>query len=119
MSFKVRLMRAFFSGSILLIAQAAPAFAEKVTLKCSNGQGGAIMYFTIDTVAKTMTETANNQVFGTYPAKITNDAVTWISSKMRGTYDRHTGLVSNWMTFNGYTKMYETASCVRAPAAPF
>jgi hypothetical protein len=37
MSFKGRMVRAFFGGSILLIAQAVPAFAEKVTLACSYG----------------------------------------------------------------------------------
>ena len=37
MSFKGRMVRSFFGGSILLIAQAVPAFAEKVTLACSYG----------------------------------------------------------------------------------
>jgi hypothetical protein len=114
MSFMDRMIRAFCGASILLIAQAVPAFAEKVTLACSLGTGFITTYWTIDTVAKTMKEQS-----GTYPAQITDDAVSWYSQKMTNTYNRQTAQISGWMSFNWETHQMEPTPCVRAPPAPF
>ena len=120
MSFKGRMVRAFFGGSILLIAQAVPAFAEKITLACSYGGNTVTSYITIDTVAKTVKESIWTTT-DTYPARITDDAITWYSRKhnMSGTYNRQTRQLSNWMSFNGVTHAFDPVPCARAPAAPF
>lgn len=119
MSFKDRLMRAFFGGSILLIALAVPAFAEKVTLGCSTGPGYVTFYLMVDTVAKTVKESAGTYT-GTFPAQITDDAVTWHSRNMLSIYNRISGqITSGWNVFNGETHQMEPVSCVRARPTPF
>ena len=77
-------------------------------------------YITIDTIAKTVKELIWTTT-DTYPAQITDDAVTWYSRKhnMSGTYNRQTRQLSNWMSFNGYTHAFDPVPCARAPAAPF
>jgi hypothetical protein len=92
-------------GSILIIAQAVPAFAEKVTLKCGNGAGYAVMYYTIDTIAKTVSVNlgASNNLNGTYPARITEDGVVWESRGPNGKmytarYDRSRAGYCGWET---------------------
>src|ERR1039457_2465148 len=102
------MIRVLVVSSILMIAQIAPAFAEKVTLACSQGPDKIVFHLTIDTDTKTMTETGTST--GVYPAKITDDAVTSyskINPDVRNTYNRQTAQLSGWMTLNGYTHMLE------------
>jgi hypothetical protein len=102
-----------------LTVSATPAFAAKVTLGCSKGPGFVTSYFTIDTDAKTVTEYSPS---GTYPAQITDDAVTWYAANepyppwrnMLNTYNRNTAQLMGWITAFSY---YE--SCVKAPDRPF
>jgi hypothetical protein len=100
-----RMIRALGIGSILVVVQAVPAFAEKVTLKCGNGAGYSVMYYTIDTIAKTVSVNlgASSGLNGTYPAQITEYAVVWESrgpdGKMhRASYDRSRAGYCGWET---------------------
>ena len=104
------------------VVLATPAFAEKVTLACSLGAGRVTFYYTIDSDAKTVTETD-----GTYPAQITDDAVTWTATNepyttgsmaawrnMPSTYNRNTAQYWGWTSAFKYW-----VPCVKAPARPF
>ena len=53
-----RMIRALGIGSILVIAQAVPAFAEKITLACSYGGDYVTLYYTFDLAAKTVVDHA-------------------------------------------------------------
>ena len=119
MGLKDRRLRAFFGGSILLIALAGPAFAEKVTHGCSLGPGYSTFYLTVDTVAKTVNESAGTYT-GAFPAQITDDAVTWHSHDVLSIYNRLSGqITSGWNVLNGETHQMEPVSCVRARQSPF
>lgn len=64
-------------GTILVIVQAVPAFAERVTLACSLGAGYHAEYLTIDTNARTVKgDNGESNINGTYPALITEIALT-------------------------------------------
>ena len=119
MSFSDRMIRVLGFGSILVIAQAVPAFAERVTLACSLGAGYHVEYFTIDTNARTVkVDNGASYINGTYPVKITEDAVVWQSKgpdgKMyRAEYDRKRARYCGWET-NGCGA--ERTPCVRDTA---
>jgi hypothetical protein len=113
------MIRVLVIGSILLIAGVVPAFAEKVTLACSE-PGSGLVYLTIDTIAKTVKDP-----LGTYPAQITDDAVTWYAGNggwpnVLNTYDRQTAQYRGWMTVQyGNINNLGTLTCVKAPERPF
>ena len=65
------MIREFAIGSILLIAQAVPAFAEIVPLACTSDR--ITIHIVFDTDARTVTETDNH----TYPMQMTDLQVTW------------------------------------------
>lgn len=120
MNLKASMVRGFFGGAMLLIAQAVPAAAEKVTLGCSLGPGYVTFYITIDTVAKTVKENSNAYTGGPFPAQITDDAVTWHSHNMLSIYNRISArMTSGWNVLNGETHQMESVSCARAGPAPF
>jgi hypothetical protein len=120
MSFKVEMIRGFFVASVCLFAQVIPAFAEKVTLACSvDSTRYVTQYLTIDTDAKTVKESTQGGDLGTYPAEITDDAVTWYSQGVPATYNRTTAQLSYWGSLNGYTHQQEPVPCVRAQPRPF
>jgi len=103
------MIRVLVIGSMLLIAQAAPAFAEKIYLACSYDSSQYVTtYITFDTDAKTVKEPA-----GTFKARITDDAVTWFSRNAPATYDRQTRQLSFWLS----NQM--PVPCVRATEPPF
>lgn len=117
-----RMIRALGIGSILVIAQAVPAAAEKITLKCGLGAGYSVMYYTIDTNARTVSVDlgAGSGLNGTYPAQITEYAVVWESrgpgGKMhRAMYDRKRAGYCGWET--GECNGSYITPCVR-DAAP-
>lgn len=64
------MIRVFVVGSILLIAQAAPAFAEKVTLACGQGPGSIVFYLTIDSDAKTVEASNGYTVMSMAPIRL-------------------------------------------------
>jgi hypothetical protein len=66
------MIRELAIGSILLIAQAVPAFAEIVPLACTNDSDGIAFQIVFDTDALTVTD--NNH---TYPIQMTDLQVTW------------------------------------------
>jgi hypothetical protein len=65
------MIRELAIGSILLIAQAVPAFAEIVPLACTSDR--ITIHIVFDTDARTVTETDNH----TYPMQMTDLQVTW------------------------------------------
>jgi hypothetical protein len=67
------MIRELAIGSILLIAQAVPAFAEIVPLACTNDSDGTTEHIVFDTDARTVLETNNH----TYPMTMTDLQVTW------------------------------------------
>jgi hypothetical protein len=69
------IVRLFVVGPMLLIAQAIPAFAEKVDLMCPAWENHGAYYFTIDTEVMTVKDED-----GTHPAQITADEVRWFKN---------------------------------------
>ena len=67
------MIRELAIGSILLIAQAVPAFAEIVPLACTDDSKGTTHNIVFDTDARTVLETDNQ----TYPMTMTDLQVTW------------------------------------------
>jgi len=113
------MVRVLVLSSIFLFTSVVPAFAEKVTLACSADPNRyVIIYITIDTDAKTVTDSHTAQ---TYPAQITADTVTWEDSMASvpgpgpiSTYNRNTAILSGGFGFNG-----ASVPCKRAPPPPF
>jgi hypothetical protein len=73
------MIRELAIGSILLIAQAVPAFAEIVPLACTDDSDGTTHHIVFDTDARTVGEidnplATNNQ---TYPMTMTDLQMTW------------------------------------------
>lgn len=117
-----RMIRVLGIGSILVIAQAIPAFAEKVTLACSLGPGYSVSYLTIDTIAKTVTDSSVKEHTGTYPAQITENDVVWEAPGITGhvyrsRYDRQRNGYCGWQT-NGCNGS-DITPCVRAAPRQF
>jgi hypothetical protein len=118
MSFKDRTIRVLFVGSILLIAQAVPALAEKVTLVCSLGPGYVTAYFTFDLAAKTVKHNST----GTFAIRVTDDEISWNSHGYKGEWsDRWLASIYNRQTTQ--LTIYEpngpdTMTCQRAPSGP-
>ena len=73
------MIRELAIGSILLIAQAVPAFAEIVPLACTDDSKGTTHNIVFDTDARTVLETDNPRETGnhTYPMTMTDLQVTW------------------------------------------
>lgn len=93
MSLNNKMIRVAGIGAILMIAQAVPAFAEKVTLACSYGAGYHVGYLTIDTNARTVIDDQGPGPKGPWPTQITEYRVTWEEKARDGTmfraeYDR-------------------------------
>jgi hypothetical protein len=80
MSFKDRMIRVFF-GVFLLISQAVPAFAEKITLACSHGGDYITLFYTFDLEAKTVADDAPIGTYairkGTYAIEVTEEEIFW------------------------------------------
>ena len=114
MSFNNGMIRVLVIGSTLLIAQMVPAFAEKVTLACRYHPEDTPWYMIIDTDANTVTVSYFSDPKKTYPARITDDAVTWYSKSGNdtyvNTYDRQTGTESGEVNHGS-----PPTPCVRVP----
>jgi hypothetical protein len=109
-----KMIRALVIGSMLLFAQAVPAFAETVTLACSAGPDLIIFYLTINSDAKTV-EMSNSygHGYGNYPARITDGSVSWMMKQhytgagvdtwvtFYPVYNRNTAILSGGPDFNG------------------
>jgi hypothetical protein len=105
--------RVFAMGLILLTAQAAPTFAEKVTLACSHGGDYIILYYTFDMSAMRVMSTENPRP-GPYAIKVTDDQIYWKDYIGQDhVYDRHAAqLTVNFQ--NGPS----TIQCRLAPKGP-
>ena len=119
MSFKNRTIRVLFVGSVLLVAQAVPALAEKITLACSLGPGYVTTYFTFDLAAKTVKHGGGG---GTFATRVTDDEISWKSHGyiaersdlwLATTYDRLTGQLTIY-----FPDEASTVPCHRAPSGP-
>src|SRR5450759_5569668 len=119
MSFKNRTIRVFVVGSILWIAQAVPALAEKVTLACSLGPGYVTTYFTFDLAEKTVKHGGGG---GTFATRVTDDEISWKSHGyiaersdlwLPTIYDRRTGELTMYLPGE-----VSTIPCHRAPSGP-
>jgi hypothetical protein len=110
------MIRVLIIGSVLWIAQAVPASAEKATLACSQGTGYIIFYLAISSDANTVAmSNSYGTDLGTYPARITPDAVTWVmqdyqKQNYQAIYNRHTAILGGVPGFNG-----AVVPCTRAP----
>jgi hypothetical protein len=118
LSFRDRTIRVLGIGSILVIAQAVPVFAEKVTLACSLGAGYHVNYLTIDTNAKTVIDDHGTGYKGPYPAQIAEYTVVWEEKAPSGEmyhaeYDRKRASYCGWGT-NGCAG--DRVFCVRDTA---
>jgi hypothetical protein len=95
------MIRELAIGSILLIAQAVPAFAEIVPLACTDDSDGTTHHIVFDTDARTVGEidnplATNNQ---TYPMTMTDLQMTWqfttnffgLAKYLYWTYNRNSG----------------------------
>ncbi len=90
------MIRELAIGSILLIAQAVPAFAEIVPLACTDDVDGTTHHIVFDTDAHTVGEIdnplGNNQ---TYPMTMTDLQMTWDFRipffRIYWTYNRNSG----------------------------
>jgi hypothetical protein len=106
--------RIFVVGSILWIAWAVPALAEKITIACSYDRAQYVtVYLTIDTVAQTLKDQT-----GTFHAQITDESVTWNANGGRNTFNRLTGQFDGWMNnfgsvCNPCSGPYGPVPCVR------
>jgi hypothetical protein len=134
------MIRISIAGLILLVAQAVPAFAERITLKCTNPAGNS-RDFTFDTSALTVTveESQGLNLFvggigGTFPIRMTEATVTWqnhsnIDPGIPGKFDPR----ENWsFTYHRDTAKLDTyqapgphgpggtlvSECVRLPPGP-
>jgi hypothetical protein len=93
----------------------ASGAAEKVTLACGNGPDYIVFYLTISSDAKTVEVSTDHGSSGTYPARITDDAVAWVMQDYRKqnypvTYNRNSVILSGVPGFNG-----AVAPCKLAP----
>jgi hypothetical protein len=70
---KTKMIRVLVIGSMLLIAQAVPAFAEKITLACSRGPEYIVLHYTFDLKALTVKDFKGD----TFPIQVTDDEVRW------------------------------------------
>ena len=73
------MIRELAIGSILLIAQAVPAFAEIVPLACTDDSDGTTHHIVFDTDARTVLEIDNPHTIDnyTYPMTMTDLQMTW------------------------------------------
>ena len=111
------MIRELATGSILLIAQAVPAFAEIVPLACTDDSAGTTHHIVFDTDARTVLGTDNQ----TYPMTMTDLQVTWTLEGYVGlltysywTYNRNSGkLTENTVLVfsdSGVTRPFGSAS---------
>ena len=108
------MIRVLVIGSILLIGQALPAFAEIATLSCtSNGSANSKIIVVFDTDAHTVSDQNKTTAPGTYPMEVTDRYVKWqslVNSKtFHAVYDRNSGQLTVAGTF------YNVYNCVRVP----
>jgi hypothetical protein len=96
------MIRELAIGSILLIAQAIPAFAEIVPLACTDDSDGTTHHIVFDTDARTVLETNNH----TYPMTMTDLQVTWqvtlpppVPIPLNYTYNRNSGKLTESHAF--------------------
>lgn len=119
MSFRNGKIRVLFVGSVLLIAQTVPAFAEKVTLMCTLGGDYIKMYFTFDLNEKTVTDPRGAGTYaireGTYAIQVTEDEIFWrINPQDSARYNRRTAQLRLYDR-NGDEGV---TPCIRAPRGP-
>ena len=111
--------RDFVIGSVLLIAQAAPAFAEKATLACSQGDGYLTIYYTFDMKARTVSRDPHWEPNTSVSSlQISDDELNWIQRSNSGSvthrYNRHSGR----LLFCDSSAVCSTLSCVKARPGP-
>jgi hypothetical protein len=124
------MIRAFAFGSILLIAQAIPAFAERVTVKCEV-PGIHTDFYTFDTDALTVLvdyyfDIDHNAVSGTYKIQITTAEIKWqVSNRRTGNlmsfdYHRDTARLFIFIGPDEYrSREYIWAGdCIKVPQGP-
>jgi hypothetical protein len=104
--------RVLVIGLMLLIAQAAPAFAEKITLACSRGPGYVTHFWTFDMNAKTVKDPEWDPNGDTHPIQITEDDIYWSAGGGKRMYIRST---SELIIFEGDSSPLH---CQRAPRGP-
>ena len=117
------MIRSLVAAAILLVVQAVPAFAEKVTLACSRDSAQYVtIYLTINSETKTVEMSDSyGHAYGTFPAQITDGSVSWAmkvhytgatnsSITFNPVYNRHTAILSGGPDFNG-----AVVPCTRAP----
>ena len=98
------MIRELAIGSILMIAQAVPAFAEIIPLACTDDVAGTTHHIVFDTDARTVLETDNpfeqDKDNHTYPMIMTDLQMTWSFANYRNflgplylywTYNRNSG----------------------------
>jgi hypothetical protein len=113
MIFSDRMIRVFVVGSILLVAQAVSAFAEKVTLACSQGTGYMTAYYTFDMEAKTVMMPQG----GPYTIQVTDDEIYWKEQHgvfVTFVYNRNTARLVTYDPVNGNYSI----DCHKAPPRP-
>jgi hypothetical protein len=74
MNSNYRVIRVLIVAAVWIIAQAVPAFAEKITLACSLGAPGPTYYFTFNLAAKTVKDEMTGEV---HPLGVTADELRW------------------------------------------
>ena len=107
-----KMTRGFVIGLVLLIAQAVPAFAEKITLACSSGPGYVTNFWTFDLNAKTVKDPEWDRNGNTHPIQVTDDEIYWSAGGGKRTYNRNTSQLTI------YEEASVTLSCQRAPRGP-
>jgi hypothetical protein len=124
------MIRALALGSILLIAQALPAWAERVTIKCEV-PSLHLDYYTFDTDALTVLVEYNfdvdhNAVSGTYSIRLTVAEIKWqVRNRRSGdlmsfNYHRDTAKMFIFFGPDGYeSQSYIWAGdCTKVPRGP-
>jgi hypothetical protein len=108
---KTKLIPVVVIGS--LIAQAVPAFAEKITLACSRGPGYVTNFWTFDLNAKTVKDPEWDPNGNTHPIQVTDDEISWSAGGGKRIYT----LSTSQLTIYEETPPL-TVSCQRAPRGP-
>ena len=100
------MIRVLLVGSSLLIAQATPAFAENITLKCGSN------FWTFDMDAKTVNDPEPDPKGSTHPIQVTHDYIYWSAGGGKRMYNRNTSQLTIYED-SGYTY-----SCERVSRSP-
>jgi hypothetical protein len=113
------MIRVLVIGSMLLIAQAVPAFAEKITLACSRGEGYITLYYTFDMKSRAVLRDPNWEGGTSVSSfQISDDELNWIQRSSGGTVAHRYNRPSGRLQTCDSVQVCSTISCVRAQAGP-